>query len=124
MGGAPLVSGSVYGSAIISGDFVAPFFMNGCGSAETGETPSNCDKSWTFNCVIPAGETITAASLSVGLWDLDSTPAGNQIGLYQINGGDVLTFVINTASEALHGGTGSLNAEYDLFTFALSSFGG
>ena len=122
-GGAPLVSGNAYGSAIISSNFVAPFFTDFCGN-ELGAPPqSNCDKSWTFNYVIPAGETITAASLSVGLWDLDSTQAGNQVSLYQVNGGDVLTGSINTAAEALHGGTGAPNAEYDVFTFSLANFG-
>src|SRR5205085_5558732 len=97
-GGAPLVSGNVYGSAIISSNFVAPFFTDFCGSAETGATPSNCDSSWTFNYVVPAGETITAASLTVGVWDLDSTQAGSQVSLYQVNGGDVLTGSLNTAA--------------------------
>jgi hypothetical protein len=73
--------------------------------------------------VIPAGQTITAASLTVGLWDLDSNQAGNQVGLYQVNGGDVLTSALSTAAEALNGGTGSVNAEYDVFTLALSNFG-
>src|SRR5262252_8657760 len=95
-GGAPLVSGNVYGSAVISSNFVAPFFTDFCGNAEGGANPTNCDKSWTFNYVIPAGETILAASLSVGLWDLDSTQAGNQVALYQVNGGDVLTGAMNT----------------------------
>jgi hypothetical protein len=121
-GGAPLVSGNTYGSAVISSNFVAPFFTDFCG-ADAGATPANCDKSWTFNYVIPAGETITAASLSVGLWDLDSTQAGNQVALYQVNGGDVLTGSLNTAAEALNGGTGSVNTEYDVFTFSLSNFG-
>jgi len=121
-GGAPLVSGNVYGSAVISSNFVAPFFTDFCG-ADAGATPANCDKSWTFNYVIPAGETLTAASLSVGLWDLDSSQAGNQVALYQVNGGDVLTSSLNTAAEALHGGTGALNAEYNVFTFSLASFG-
>src|SRR5215468_7290360 len=116
-GGAPLVSGNTYGSAVISSNFVAPFFTDFCGS-EGGVNPANCDKSWTFNYVIPAGETITAASLSVGLWDLDSSQAGNQVALYQVNGGDVLTGSLNTAAEALNGGTGSVNSEYDIFTFS------
>ena len=47
-GGAPLVSGNTYGSAVISSNFVAPFFTDFCG-ADAGATPSNCDKSWTFN---------------------------------------------------------------------------
>jgi hypothetical protein len=121
-GGAPLVSGNTYGSAVISSNFVAPFFTDFCGN-DAGATPANCDKSWTFNYVVPAGETITAASLSVGLWDLDSTQAGNQASLYQVNGGDVLTGSLNTAAEALHGGTGAVNIEYDVFTFSLANFG-
>ena len=121
-GGAPLVSGNTYGSAVISSNFVAPFFTDFCGN-DAGATPANCDKSWTFNFVIPAGETITAASLTLGIWDIDSNQAGNQVALYQVNGGDVLTASLNTAAEALHGGTGSVNIEYDVFTFSLASFG-
>jgi len=121
-GGVPLVSGNTYGSAVISSNFVAPFFTDFCGN-DGGATPANCDKSWTFNYVIPGGESITAASLSVGLWDIDSTQAGNQFSLYQVNGGDVLTGSINTAAEALHGGTGAVNIEYDVFTFSLANFG-
>jgi hypothetical protein len=121
-GGAPLVSGNTYGSAVIASNFVAPFFTDFCGN-DAGATPANCDKTWTFNYVIPAGETITAASLSVGLWDIDSTQAGNQASLYQVNGGDVLTGSLNTAAEALHGGTGAVNIEYDVFTFSLANFG-
>src|SRR5262249_9303821 len=66
---------------------------------------------------------ITAAAVKVGLWDLDSNQAGNQVGLYQVNGGDVLTSSLNTAAEALNGGTGAVNIEYDVFTFSLSNFG-
>src|SRR4029453_7934887 len=99
------VSGNVYGSAVIGSNFVAPFFVGFCGD-EGGANPTNCDKSWTSNYVIPAGETITASSLSVGLWDLDSSQAGNQVALYQVNGGNVLTAALNTAAEALNGGTG------------------
>lgn len=121
-GGAPLVSGNTYGSDIIDDNFVAPFFTSFCGS-EGGATPSNCDKSWTFNYVLPVGETITAASLTVGLWDIDSTQLGNQFSLYQVNGGDVLTASLNTAAEALNGGTGSVNTQYDVFTVSLSNFG-
>jgi hypothetical protein len=117
-----LVSGNTYGSAVISSNFVAPFFTDFCGN-DAGATPANCDKTWTFNYVLPAGETITAASLSVGLWDSDSTQAGNQFSLYQVNGGDVLTGALNTAAEALHGGTGAMNIEYNVFTLSLANFG-
>ena len=120
--GAPLVSGNTYGSAVISSNFLMPFFTDFCG-ADAGATPSNCDKSWTFSYTIPAGQTITAASLTVGLWDLDSNQAGNQVGLYQVSGGDVLTSALNAAAEALHGGTGAPNIEYDVFTLPLSNLG-
>ncbi len=118
---APLVSGTAYGSGVISPNFVAPF-SSFCGS-EGGATPSDCDTSWTFTYTVPLGETITNATLSLGIWDIDSSQAGNQIGLFQVNGGDNLTTTFNTAAEALNGGTGSVNAEYDVFTFALSNFG-
>src|SRR5690349_7475846 len=120
-GGAPLVSGNTYGSAVYTSNFVAPFFTAFCGSES--DPFSNCDKSWTFDYVIPAGETITAASLSLGIADIDSASTGNQVALYQVNGGDVLTGSLNTAAEALAGGTGSVNAEYDVFTFSLANFG-
>src|SRR5262249_43646494 len=128
-GGAPLVSGNVYGSAVYTSNFVAPFFTDVggdggyCGSEFNPPGFVNCDKSWTFNYVIPAGETITAASLTLALADIDSASTGNQVALYQVNGGDVLTSALNTAAEALHGGTGSINAEYNVFTFSLANFG-
>jgi hypothetical protein len=118
-GGAPLVSGNTYGSAVYTSNFVAPFFTDFCGSES--DPFSNCDKSWTFNYVIPAGETITAASLTLGIADIESASTGTQVALYQINGGDVLTGSLNTAAEALNV-TGSVNAEYDVFTFSLSNF--
>ena len=121
-GGAPLVSGDTYGSAVYTSNFVAPFFTDFCGS-ETDPDQFNCDKSWTFNYVIPAGQIITAASLTLAIADIDSASDGNQVSLYQVNGGDVLTGSLNTAAEALNGGTGSVNAEYDVFTFTLSNFG-
>lgn len=118
-GGVPLVGGNTYGNAVISSNFVSPFFTGFCGE----DTTANCDKSWTFNYVIPAGESIVSAFLSVGLWDLDSNQPGNQVALYQVNGGDVLTGSMNTAAEALHGGTGAADIEYDVFTFSLANFG-
>ena len=123
-GGLPFVSGNAQiGSDAVLSNLVAPF-ASFCGSVNGGDggAPSNCDASWTFNYVIPAGQTITSASLTVALWDLDSIQAGNQVALYQINGGDNLTSLINTAAEALHGGTGAGNNEYDVFTFSLSNF--
>src|SRR5690349_17416121 len=60
-GGAPLVSGNVYGSAVYTSNFVAPFFTDYCGNEVAPTGGVNCDKSWTFNYTIPAGQTITAA---------------------------------------------------------------
>src|SRR5262249_29298986 len=124
----PLVSGNTYGSAVYTtGNFVAPFFQDVggdggyCGSEFAPF--ANCDKSWTFNYVIPAGQTITAASLTLEIGDIDSASAGTQVALYQVNGGDVLTGSLNTAAEALHGNLGSANTEYDVFTFSLANFG-
>ncbi len=89
-----------------------------CGS----DTASNCITSWTFNYSLPSGESVTAADLMLGIWDLDSKATGNQVALYQIAGGDVLTPTFNAASESLHGGTGAVQNEYDVFTFTLSNF--
>jgi len=126
----PLISGNTYGSAVYTANNAPPFFdisVNGgvCGNEVPQPQPGgvNCDKSWTFNYVIPGGETITAASLTLALADIDSASTGNQVSLYQVNGGDVLTGALNTAAEALHGGTGSVNTEYDVFTFSLANFG-
>ena len=113
-GNAPLVSGNVYGSAIVSPNFQAP--VGACGGAD--DAGPTCDLSWTFSYTIPVGETITAASLTVALWDLDSVQAGSQVALFQVNDGDVLTSALNTAAEALS----AVNNQYDVFTFSLLNF--
>src|SRR5262249_21463897 len=122
-GGVPLVSGNTYASGVYTSNFVAPFFTAFCGNEDKAPAGVHCDKSWTFNYGIPAGETITAASLTLAIADIDSISAGNQVSLYQVNGGDVLTGALNTAAEALHGGTGAASSEYDVFTFSLANFG-
>ena len=58
-GGLPFVSGNVIGSDAVSVNFLAPF-ASFCGSVNGGEA-SNCDTSWTFNYVIPTGQTISTA---------------------------------------------------------------
>ena len=122
-GGAAFVNGGTYGALAVfdAGNLAPPFFTGMCGGDELGATPSNCDKSWTFVYVIPAGETITSASLTVALWDLDPVQAGNQVALYQVDGGDVLTSAINTAAEALSGNEG-FTGHYNVFTFSLTNF--
>ena len=91
----------------------APF--NGfCGTDILG----NCSASWTFNYAVPVGDTITGATLSLGIYDLDSAAAGNQIASFTLNGVDDLTTTINTVSEALDG-TGSPNSFYDVLTIVI-----
>ena len=121
---APLVSGNTYGTQAISSnlDPITGF----CGSTtgtDNAAGVNTCLTSWTFAFPIPSGETITAASLTVGLWDLDSMQVGPQVSTFEIlGGGDNLTTAINTAAEALNGNTGAANNEYDVFTFSLSNF--
>jgi len=92
-----------------------------CGS-DTANPPGNCVTSWTFTYSLASGDVVTAASLTLGIWDLDSKATGSQVALYQVVGGDVLTTTFNTAAEALHTNVGSASGEYDEFTFALSNF--
>jgi hypothetical protein len=92
-----------------------PPFIGPCGS----DPSVDCDALWTFTYVIPSGETITAGSLSLGIFDIDAAATGDQVALYRINGGDILTATLNTAANA----AASTTNHYDIFTFALSSFG-
>ncbi len=93
-----------------------------CGSDTTSNT--NCSASWTFsNLAIPSSQTITGATLTLGIWDIDSAAPGTQVASYEITGGDDLTASLNAAAEAVNG-HGSLNKEYDVFTLTLTSFGG
>ena len=71
---------------------------------------------WQYSFA-PLG-TITAATLTIGIYDLDSAAAGNQI-LSLVEGANDLTSLLNTVAEGLHGGTGSVNNEYNLLTIAL-----
>ena len=86
-----------------------------CGS----DTASNCSANWTFNYVVPSGDTVTGATLSLGILDLDSAAAGNQIASFTLNGVDDLTSTINTVANALDGGTGSPNSFYEVLTIII-----
>jgi hypothetical protein len=68
---------------------------------------------------VPAGEIVTGGSLTLGLVDIDSKATGNQVGNYQIVGGDNLTSALNAAAEAVQ----SPNSFYDVFTLSLTSLG-
>lgn len=105
-------------AAVIAAQSGKPAPFNAiCGS----DPASNCTTSWTFNYSLPSGESVTAADLMLGIFDLDSKATGDQVALYQIVGGDVLTSTFNAAANSLNG-TGSVNNEYDVFTFTLSNF--
>jgi len=86
-----------------------------CGSDIT----ANCSASWTFNYTIPAGDTITCATLTLGILDIDSAATGNQIGSFTLDGTDDLTALLNSASEGLNGGLGAPNSQYDVLTISI-----
>ena len=90
-----------------------------CGSDTGTNGSTNCSANWTFNYTIPSGDTILAATLTLGIWDIDSKAAGNQVASYLLTGGDNLTGLLNTVAEALNGGTGATNNEYDVLTVVI-----
>ncbi|HEY2662845.1 MAG TPA: hypothetical protein VGI47_00795 [Candidatus Binataceae bacterium] len=98
----------------------APFTGN-CGSDAT----TNCSASWTFNYSVPSGQTVTAATLVLGIWDIDSGAPGNQVASYLLTGGDNLTSSLNMVAEALNSNLGSNNSEYDVLSVTIpnTSFG-
>ncbi len=109
------------GTKVASGTFLtavaaqpAPFNAF-CGS----DIASNCSTSWTFNYVVPSGDTVTGATLSLGILDLDSAAAGDQIASFTLNGVDDLTSTINTVANGLDGGTGSPNSFYEVLTIII-----
>jgi hypothetical protein len=90
-------------------------FTGICGSDLT----TNCSTNWTFNYTVPSGQTITAATLLLGIWDIDSGAPGNQVASYTLTGGDNLTGMLNAVAEALHSNTGSQNSEYDVLSVSI-----
>lgn len=86
-----------------------------CGS----DSFSNCSTSWTFNYTVPSGDTITGATLSLGIFDIDSAAPGNQVGSFTLDGTANLTGILNTASEGLEGGTGSKNSYYEVLSITI-----
>ncbi|MDE2365510.1 MAG: PEP-CTERM sorting domain-containing protein [Betaproteobacteria bacterium] len=104
------------GATVTTGAFLAagaggtaPFNGIFIGSDVTGP---NFSASWTFS--YGAVPVIAGASLELGIYDHDSSAAGNQVASFTLNGID-LTAALNTLFEA-HGGA---NAEYDVYTLTL-----
>lgn len=98
----------------------APFTGN-CGS----DANMNCSANWTFTYSLPSGQSITGATLLLGIWDIDSGAPGLQVASYTLTGGDDLTSALNTVAEALNAGLGSKNSEYDVLSVTIpnTSFG-
>ena len=91
-------------------------------NAACGSDPfSNCSASWTFLYTLPAGDTITNATLSLGIVDIDSAAPGNQVGSFTLDGTDDLTVLLNAASNGLNGGAGAPNSQYDILMITLPS---
>lgn len=105
-------------SAVSIGDAVSgnpPPFNAPCGS----DNSSNCSASWTFTYTVPSVDTITGATLSLGIFDIDSAAPGNQVGSFTMDGSANLTGLLNTASEGLGGGTGSKNSYYEVLSIMI-----
>jgi hypothetical protein len=89
-----------------------PPFSTFCGS----DTATNCSASWTFTYTVPATDTITGATLTLGILDIDSAAAGNQVASFTLDGSDDLTVLMNAAANGVNGGAGSPNNEYNVLT--------
>jgi hypothetical protein len=91
-----------------------------CGSDTGAGGSTNCSANWTFSFApIPLGVNVIGATLTLGIWDLDSAALGNQVGSYALTGGDDLTASLNAVSEGLHSSAGSANTEYDVLTVTI-----
>ncbi len=102
----------------------APF--NAMCDSDTGANGNtSCSASWTFNYSIASGETVDGATLTLGIWDIDSAATGNQVANYSLAGGDNLTTLLNAVSEGLNSNSGATNNEYDVLAITIpgTSFG-
>jgi hypothetical protein len=93
-------------------------FTGACGS----NAKSNCNTNWTFSYTIPGGDTLTGATLTLGIYNMDSSLNMSPFASFTLDGSDNLTTAMNSAADALNGGTGSVHNEYDVLTIDLSSF--
>lgn len=99
-------------NAAVAGN-AAPF--NGfIGSDVTGPDFS---ASWSY-AYAPIVGNISSATLTLGLFDVDSGAPGDQAASFTLDGTDVTTS-LNTSLESLHGGAGAGTGEYDIVTIVL-----
>jgi hypothetical protein len=83
-----------------------------CGSDTGNNGSTNCSASWTLPSYSVTGQTIIGATLTLGIWDIDSAATGNQVASYLLTGGDNLTALLNADAESAQ----SVNNEYDVFS--------
>ena len=86
-----------------------------CGSDAGSNGSTNCSASWTLPNYSVMGQTITGATLTLGIWDIDSAAMGNQVASYLLTGGDNLTALLNADAESVQ----SVNSEYDVFSVTI-----
>jgi hypothetical protein len=88
-----------------------------CGSDTVAN--DSCSASWTFTYMVPAGDDITSATLSLGIYDIDSAATGNQIASFTLDGTDDLTSLLNASSEGLNSGAGAPNNQYNILMITI-----
>jgi hypothetical protein len=108
-------SAIVFSTSLSAGVSVARVRLGLIGSDIFGP---NFVAAWTFDYALPTSQTITAAILVLGMYDVDASantapPAG-----FALNSSVDLTAAINQVFT--HHGTGK-NAEYDVYTLSLPS---
>jgi hypothetical protein len=87
------------------------------------DASSNFSASWMFS-YSPIAQPIVSATLEIGIYDIDSAAAGDQVASYTEGTAPnliSLTSLLNTVAESLHGNTGAVNNEYDILTISLPS---
>ncbi|HME12023.1 MAG TPA: PEP-CTERM sorting domain-containing protein [Candidatus Acidoferrum sp.] len=103
------VTSAAYTSAVAGQP--APFNAF-CGSISSGDCTGI---TWTFNYTVPAGDTITGATLSIGILNLQSSASANPVGSFTLDGTDVLTGLLNTAAVAAN----SIRNEYNVLQISI-----
>lgn len=94
----------------------APF--NGFNGSDTTGTSFAAD--WAFGYGVIT-DTILSATLTIGIYDIDSAASpNNQVASYTEGSVD-LTALLNAVSAGLNGATGAVNNEYDILTITLPS---
>jgi hypothetical protein len=103
--GQTAVTSGAYAAAVAGQ--LAPFNAF-CGSISGGDCTN---VTWTFNYTVPAADTVTGATLILGILDIESSyGTGNPVASLTLDGTDDLTSLLNTAAVA----TNSIAGEYNI----------